>query len=371
MATTERDYYELLGVPRNAADSEIKKAFRALARELHPDVSDAPDAEERFKEVVEAYEVLSKSETRQLYDRYGHAGLRSGGFRPGSVDFGSLSDLFAAFFGDDLFGGGRGGRGRGADVGAEVEIELVEAARGVTREVPYDVAVECAHCGGDGAEPGSKVTTCATCGGAGRVQQVSRSLFGEFVRTQGCPACGGTGRRIEQPCSRCRGAGSVLEQRALAVEIPAGIHDGQRIRVTGRGHSAGPGGRAGDVYVQVRVRPDARFVREGDDIFSTVDLTMTQAALGATVPLPTLEGETELALDPGTQPGTVVVLNGRGMPVLQGFGRGDHRVLVNVLVPRNLTDEQRRALEDFEGSATDQTYAVDEGFFQKLKSAFR
>src|SRR5438445_1472869 len=160
MATTERDYYELLGISRNASESEIKKAFRALARELHPDVSDAPDAEERFREVVEAYEVLSKSETRQLYDRYGHAGLRSGGFTPGSVAFGSLSDLFAAFFGDDLVGGARGGRGRGPDVAAEVAIELVEAARGATREVPYDVAVEFAHCGGDGAEPGSDVTTC-------------------------------------------------------------------------------------------------------------------------------------------------------------------------------------------------------------------
>jgi len=370
MATTERDYYELLGVSRNASESEIKKAFRALARELHPDVSDAPDAEARFREVVEAYEVLSKSETRELYDRYGHAGLRSGGFTPGSVDFGSLSDLFAAFFGDDLFGGARGGRGRGADVAAEVTIELVEAARGVTREVPYDVAVECARCGGDGAEPGSSVTTCPTCGGSGRLQQISRSLFGEFMRTQGCPECGGTGRRIEQPCSDCRGSGSVVEQRTLAVEIPAGIHDGQRIRLTGRGH-AGAGGRAGDVYVQVRVRPDQRFVREGDDIFSTVDLTMTQAALGATVQLPTLDGETELALDAGTQPGTVVVLHGKGMPVLQGFGRGDHRVLVNVLVPRNLTEEQRRALEDFERTAGEETYAADEGFFQKLKSAFR
>ena len=203
MATTERDYYELLGIPRDAGEGEIKKAFRRLARELHPDVSEAPDAEERFKEVVEAYEVLSKPETRQLYDRYGHAGLRSGGFTPGSVDFGSLSDLFAAFFGDDLFGGGRGARGRGADLGAEIEIELVEAARGVKREVSYDVAVECARCDGGGAEPGSDVTTCPTCRGAGRVQQVSRSLFGEFVRTSACPDCSGSGRKIEHPCIKC------------------------------------------------------------------------------------------------------------------------------------------------------------------------
>ena len=372
MATAERDYYELLGVSRDASETEIKKAFRRLARELHPDVSDAPDAEERFKEVVEAYEVLSKSETRQLYDRYGHAGLRNGGFTPGSVDFGSLSDLFSAFFGDDLFGGGgRAGRARGGDIGAEVEIELVEAARGTTREVPYDVAVPCAHCGGDGAEPGSQITTCDACGGAGRLQQVSRSLFGEFVRTQACPSCGGSGRRIEQPCRECRGAGSVLEERRLSVEIPPGIHDGQRIRITGRGHAGGNGGAAGDVYVQVRVRPDARFVREGDDVFSTLELTMTQAALGATVTIPTLDGEQELKLDAGTQPGTFVSLHGKGMPVLQGFGRGDHRVLVNVLVPRHLTEEQRRALEEFERGAGDETYRSEEGFFDKLKSAFR
>jgi molecular chaperone DnaJ len=372
MATTEHDYYELLGVSRDASEAEIKKAFRALAREVHPDVSDAPDAAERFKEVVEAYEVLSKSETRQLYDRYGHAGLRSGGFTPGSVDLGSLSDLFAAFFGDDLFGGSRGsGRGRGADVGAQVEIELVEAARGVTREVPYDVAVPCAHCGGDGAEPGSEISTCPTCRGAGRVQQVSRSLFGEFLRTQACPDCRGSGRRIEQPCTECRGNGSVLEGRTLSVEIPPGIHDGQRIRVTGQGHAGAVGGRAGDVYVDVRVRPDARFVREGDDVFTTAELTITQAALGATVAIPTLDGETELEFEPGTQPGKVVVLRGKGMPVLQGFGRGDQRVLVTVLVPRQLTDEQRRLLEEFDQATGEETYRPDEGFFEKLKSAFR
>src|SRR4051812_24493102 len=197
MATAERDYYELLGVARDASESEIKKAFRRLARELHPDVSDAPDAEERFREVVEAYEVLSKSETRELYDRYGHAGLRGGGYQPGHFDFGSLSDLFSAFFGDDLLGGGRGARSRGADLAASVEIDLVDAATGTTREVPFQVAVACTHCSGDGAEPGTEITTCPTCAGVGRLQQVTRSVFGEFVRTQACPTCGGTGRKIE------------------------------------------------------------------------------------------------------------------------------------------------------------------------------
>jgi len=369
VATAERDYYELLGVPRSADEGEIKKAFRRLARELHPDVSEVPDAEERFREVVEAYEVLSKPETRELYDRYGHAGLRSGGFQPGHFDFGSLSDLFAAFFGDDLIAGHA--RSRGPDLAADVEIELAEAARGGTREVPFRVAVGCAHCGGDGAEPGSEITTCPACAGAGRLQQVSRSVFGEFVRTQACPTCGGSGRKIEVPCSVCDGAGRVIEERRLDVEIPAGIHDGQQIRLTGEGHAGVLGARSGDVYVRVHVAHDPRFVREGNDIYSTVALTMTQAALGATVTIPTLEGDEEIHFEPGTQPGATVVLRGKGMPVLQGFGRGDQRVLVTVVVPRHVTDEQRRLLEEFDAHADERTYKTDEGFFDKLKSAFR
>jgi molecular chaperone DnaJ len=372
MATTQRDYYEVLGVPRTANEAEIKKAFRGLARSLHPDVSEAPDAEERFREVVEAYEVLSKTETRELYDRYGHAGLRGGGFTPTSFDFGSLSDLFAAFFGDDLFGvSARPRRARGADVGAKIEIELAEAASGIEREVPFPVAVACAKCGGGGAEPGTEPVTCPTCGGAGRLRQVSRTAFGEFVRTQTCSACGGAGRVIEHPCSNCGGSGRVVEERTLTVDVPPGIHDGQQIRISGEGHAGSLGARAGDVYVQVRIRPDSRFVREGNDIFSTVDLTMTEAALGATLRVPTLEGEVELEFEPGTQPGEIRVLRGRGMPVLQGFGRGDQRVLVNVQVPRRLNEEQRRLLEQFGSTADEDTYRPDEGFFEKLKSAFR
>jgi molecular chaperone DnaJ len=372
MATTQRDYYEVLGVPRTAGDAEIKKAFRSLARSLHPDVSDAPDAEERFREVVEAYEVLSNSETRELYDRYGHSGLRSGGFSPGSFDLGNLSDLFAAFFGDDLFGvSSRPGRARGADVAAQVEIDLIEAATGTKRDVPFPVSVACGACGGSGAETGTEPVACPTCGGAGRVQHVSRTAFGEFVRAQSCRACGGTGRLIEHPCRECDGSGRAVEERTLEVGIPEGIHDGQQIRISGEGHAGALGGRAGDAYVQVRIRPDPRFVREGNDIFSTVDLTMTEAALGATVSVPTLEGDVELEFDPGTQPGEVRVLRGHGMPVLQGFGRGDQRVLVNVKVPRRLTDEQRGLLEQFGESADDETYQQDEGFFSKLKSAFR
>jgi molecular chaperone DnaJ len=370
MATTGRDYYELLGVGRDAGEQDIKRAFRKLARELHPDVSEAPDADERFREVAEAYQVLSNSETRELYDRHGHAGLRGGGFTPGSFDFGNLSDIFSAFFGDDLFGGASR-RGRGADIAAEVEIELAEAAHGATREVPVRVGVACEHCGGSGAEPGTSPVSCPTCGGSGRVQQVSRSVFGEFVRTQACPRCGGAGRIVTTPCTVCEGSGRTVEERRLDVTIPAGIHDGQQIRISGEGHVGQLGGRAGDVYIRVRVKPDPRFVREGDDVFSTVDLNVVEAALGTTVTVETLEGTLELDFEPGTQPGEIRVLRGRGMPVLQGFGRGDHRVLVNVAVPHHLTDEQRRLLEEFERLSTDETYKQDEGFFDKLKSAFR
>jgi molecular chaperone DnaJ len=367
---TERDYYEVLGVPRDADEAAIKKAFRRLARQLHPDVSDEPDADTRFREVTEAYEVLSNSETRSLYDRFGHSGLRSGGFRPTHTDFGGLGDLFAAFFGDE-FGGTARGSQRGGDLAAEVAIDLVEAARGAKVSVPYEAAVQCATCGGDGVEPGTTPTTCPQCAGAGRLQQVSRSVFGEFVRMLPCPRCHGRGVLVEHPCKTCDGAGRTLESRTLDVEIPAGIHDGQRIRVSGEGHAGAQGGRAGDVYVLIHVRPDPRFVREGNDIFSQVDLTVVQAALGVTVTVETLEGEVELELPAGTQPGDVRVLRGKGMPVLQGFGRGDQRVLLNVTVPRRLTDQQRQLLAQFEASTDEHTYRHDESFFEKLKSAFR
>jgi molecular chaperone DnaJ len=373
MAATNRDYYELLDVPRDADETTIKKAFRKLARQLHPDVSDHPEAEVRFREVTEAYEVLSNTETRALYDRYGHDGLRSGGFRPTEFDMSGLGDLFSMFFGEDLFAGAArgGGRARGADIGAQVDIDLAQAATGVSMPVPFDVAVTCTTCGGDGVEPGTQPTTCPRCSGSGRLQQVTRSVFGEFVRTQACPECGGRGQLIEHPCKECAGAGRVMQQRELTVDIPAGIHDGQRIRVTGEGHAGVLGGRAGDAYVLVHVRPDSRFVREGNDVFSQVDLTIAQAALGATLNVETLDGDVELELPAGVQPGEVRVLRGKGMPVLQGFGRGDHRVLVNVRVPRRLTEEQRRLLEQFDAASDEHTYEEDESFFNKLKNAFR
>jgi molecular chaperone DnaJ len=375
VATTRRDYYEILGLSRNADERAIKSAFRRLARELHPDVSDLPDSEERFREAAEAYEVLSKRETRELYDRYGHEGLRTGGFRPTQFDFGNIADLFSVFFGDELFGGmttrASGRAARGADVLAEAVIELAEAAEGTKRTVPFEIVVGCGTCHGSGAEPGSEPVTCPRCEGSGRLQSVSTSAFGQFVRTQTCPQCGGAGRVVERPCPDCRGSGRVTDVRELEVDIPAGIHDGQRIRLSGEGHAGVLGGRAGDVYVLVRVRPDPRFVRDGNDVISTVDLTLTEATLGTKATVSTLTGDVELEFGPGTQPGEIRVLRGKGMPVLQGFGRGDHRLLVNVTIPRNLTPEQRRLLEEFGRSEHERNYKADEGFFEKLRTAFR
>jgi molecular chaperone DnaJ len=375
VATAKRDYYEVLGLAQGAGVKEIRSAFRRLARDLHPDVSDHPDAQERFREAAEAYEVLSKQETRELYDRFGHEGLRTGGFRPTDFDFASFADIFSVFFGDDLFGRMAAPTGRraarGADLLAEVEIELEEAARGAVRTVPFPVQSTCGSCEGTGAAAGTTPDACTHCRGSGRLQSVSSSAFGQFIRTQTCPQCGGAGKVIRKRCPECNGGGRVSEQRQLEVEIPAGIHDGQRIRLSGEGDAGVLGGRAGDVYVLVHVRPDPRFVRDGNDIVSTVDLTMTKAALGARVAVPTLEGEVELEFKPGTQPGEIRVLRGHGMPVLQGFGRGDHRLLVNVAVPRNLTQEQRRLLEEFERGEHEENYREDEGFFDKLRAAFR
>jgi molecular chaperone DnaJ len=371
VATTERDYYEILGVSRDADEKAIKRAFRQKARELHPDVSNEPDADDRFREVVEAYEVLSKSETRDVYDRFGHAGLRGGGYRPTQFDFGDLSDLFSAFFGDDLFGVGRSRRQRGADIAAEVEIELVEAATGTRREVRYAATVACETCDGSGVAPGSQARRCTTCGGAGQVSHVTESAFGQLIRRQTCPTCEGAGQLVDHPCEACGGAGRKLEEHTLEVDVPAGIHDGQRIRISGEGHAGRRGGSAGDIYVHVRVRPDPRFARDGDDIFSTVDLTIVDAALGTTVTVPTLRGDLELEVPPGTQPGETHVIRGGGMPVLQGFGRGDHRVAVNVLVPRRLTPEQQRLLDELGQSFDASTFREDEGFVDRLKSVFR
>jgi molecular chaperone DnaJ len=375
MATAEQDYYELLGVSRDASHAEIKRAFRRLARELHPDVSDDPDAGRRFRSVAEAYEVLADPERRQLYDRFGHAGLRSGGFAP-MTDFGSLSDVFAAFFGETLFGtaGETGARpARGPDLAAQVEIDLVDVVTGATLDVHVHAARRCEPCGGTGAAPGTSPVTCPACAGVGRVQQVSRTILGQIVRSASCPRCDGAGTIVETPCERCGGDGRTIEDVPLELEIPAGIHDGQRIRVRGAGHAGVLGGPPGDVYVTVRVRPLEGVERDGDNLVVRASVTITGAALGTTVTVPTPDGPFDVELGPGTQPGSVHVVHGRGLPSLETGRRGDLLVLVAVHVPTRLSAEQRAELLRLENELGDGAYgaAGDDGFINKLKSAFR
>jgi molecular chaperone DnaJ len=371
-----RDYYDVLGVDRGADDAAIKKAFRKLARELHPDVNaHDPEAESKFKEAAEAYEVLSDAERRRTYDAYGHDGLKTGGFAPNFEGFGSISDLFSAFFGqggfDAAFGGTRvrGGPMQGGDVVLGVAIDLAEAARGTTVEVSYDATTMCETCRGNGAEPGTPIVTCPRCGGAGQIQAVQRTRFGQMVRTALCDQCGGDGRVAQTPCHTCDGRGITVAQRRVEVNVPAGIDDGQRIRVTGRGHAGERGGPPGDLYVGVRVREDERFLRDGDDLVTVVDVAASLAALGGTIQVPTLDGEVPVDLPAGTQPGETITLGGRGMPPL-GRGRtGDLRVVVSVAIPRRLTKRQRELLEELNGSLTDENLREDEGMLAKLKRA--
>jgi molecular chaperone DnaJ len=369
-----RDYYDVLGVGRDADDAALKKAFRRLARELHPDVNaHDPNAEAKFKEAAEAYEVLSDPERRRMYDAYGHEGLRTGGYAPNFEGFGSISDLFSAFFGaggfDAAFGGSRmrGGPVQGGDVAVSVTIDLADAAHGKQVDVAYDVRARCATCNGNGAQPGTPIVTCPRCQGAGQLQTVARTAFGQLVRSTVCDRCGGDGRIPEEPCETCGGDGMVVERKRLAVDVPAGIAEGQRIRLSGRGHAGEGGGPNGDLYVVVRVREDERFLRDGNDLVTVIDVPAPQAALGTVVEVPSLDGPIPVEIKPGTQPGEQITLGGRGIPPI-GRGRtGDLRVVVNVTVPRRLSPEQRDLLERFADTLTEQNLRADEGMIAKLR----
>jgi molecular chaperone DnaJ len=371
------DYYEMLGVPRGSSEQQIKKAFRRLARELHPDVNDHdPEAEDKFKQAAEAYEVLSDPERRQIYDRYGHEGLRSGGYEPSFTGFGSFADIFDAFFGGgDPFGFAGPGRSRavqGGDVAVNAEIDLADVATGTSVEVSYDVVDACERCHGNGAEPGTPIESCERCGGSGQLRAISRTPFGQVVRATVCDVCGGDGKVAREPCTQCGGRGRTASLRRVRVDVPGGIEDGQRIRLAGRGHAGEKGGPAGDLYVLVRVRPDERFLRDGEDLVTVVDVAAPVAALGTRVEVPTLDGEpVELELPAGTQPGETLAVRGAGLPPLRGGRRGDLRVVVNVVVPRRLSAEQRGLLERLRDSLTEDNLRSDEGVFAKLRRALR
>lgn len=377
MATTESEYYDVLGVERTAGDEEIKRAFRRLARELHPDVNDAPDAQERFRAVAEAYEVLSDPERRATYDRYGAAGLRGGGFSPGAFDFGSLGDVFAAFFGEGLFGaaaaGGGARSGRGPNLETEVRVSLAEVVTGAARTAAVRVACPCEACGGLGAAPGTAPARCEGCNGSGMVRRVSQSVFGQVVRTGACPRCAGAGRVIASPCDACDGDGRVVIERELVVEVPAGIHDGQRIRMRGRGHAGPLGGVPGDAFVQVGVEALEGLERDGDDLHTVVELTMVEAAVGARVSVAGPEGPLTVELPPGTQPGAVMVLHREGLPSLDTGRRGGLHVHVVVRVPRVTDAEQRADLEQFAARLPGEAWREEGGggLFGRLRDRFR
>ncbi len=366
---TKRDPYEVLGVARDADEGVIKKAFRKLARELHPDVNaHDPQAEEKFKEAAEAYEILSDPDRRATFDRYGHEGLRGAGSAPNFDGFGSISDLFDAFFSGGGGAGGRGGPAAGGDVAVQADIDLAEAFAGVKRQVAVEVVGVCETCSGNGAKPGTPIRGCERCGGAGRLQAVRRTPFGQVVQTVECDVCHGDGRVPEQPCTTCRGRGRHVTDVELDVDIPAGIADGQRIRIGGRGHAGEPGGPPGDLYVLVAVRQHDRFLRDGDDLVTVLDVPAPLAALGTTVEVDGLDGPVSFTVPAGTQPGEVLSVKGRGMPVLRRPGRaGDVRGVVNVVIPRRLSKDQKRLLDQLAASITEENLRSDESMVGKLR----
>jgi len=359
------DHYETLGVSRDAAPDELKRAYRRLARLHHPDANhDDPEAAERFKEIQRAYEVLSDPEKRRRYDLFGDDRVGAAHF----TDFGGISDLFSAFF-----GGGRarrrGGPARGADVLAEVELTLEEAATGLDREVEIASLRECSACSGTGAAPGSSPARCPSCEGTGEVRHVQRTFFGNVMTASTCSSCGGTGEIIVSPCTQCAGRGRIQVSDTMSVHIPVGIDDGAQLRVSGRGEAGVRGGRSGDLYVAVRVTPHPVFRRVGDDLGCEVGVPMTIAALGGTVIVPTLDGGEDVEIGPGTQSGEVVRLKGRGMPRLDGRQRGELIGLLKVEIPTDLDDEQVELLHRLAEARGE--HAGTAGLFGKIKQAFK
>ncbi|MGZ4734156.1 MAG: molecular chaperone DnaJ [Acidimicrobiia bacterium] len=364
------DPYALLGVASNATDDEIKRAYRALARELHPDANPGnPEAEARFKEITVAYETLRDPERRRRFDMFGDDGR--GGAGQGAGEAFGFGDLFDAFFSGSFGGGGSAGPPRAPDAEAIMELDLAQAAFGTMETLELQLPSSCDRCEGSGCEPGTHPSRCESCGGAGEVRQVRRSILGQLVTAVPCVACAGTGSRIPNPCTTCGGDGRVRSTRHIEVEVPAGIDDGQRLRLTGRGPAAPRNGVAGDLYVTVRVRPHPTLERHGYDLVHQRRIAMTQAALGTVLTVETLDEPEQVTVPPGTQPGHVFRFKGRGVPVLQGRGRGDLLVQIDVDVPQELTEAEHDLLSQFAELRGEEVAAPAEGgFFSRIRSTF-
>ena len=368
---SKRDYYEVLGVSHNATEEELKKAFRHLALEYHPDRNKKADAEERFKEINEAYQVLSNPEKRTAYDRFGHAGVSANGVTSrgfeGFDTFGGFGDIFDAFFGG-LGSSTRTRPRRGRDLERALTLSFEEAALGTQREVEITRTEVCRRCQGSRREPGTSLERCDTCVGAGQVRRSQQSLFGQFVQVVTCPTCGGEGQIISAPCTQCRGTGYERRTRRLTVTIPAGVGDGSQIRLTGDGDAGSRGAPPGDLYLNLHVKAHKLFRREGYDLLFELPINFAQAALGDTVDVPTLQGRMSLKIPAGVQSGTVLRIKGEGVPHLQRKGMGDLLVIARVVTPRSLDPETRRLFEELEGRLgnVDGAYE-DKGWFDRIK----
>lgn len=371
----KKDYYEVLGVDKGATEAEIKKAYRRLARQYHPDVAkDDPNAAEKFKEVAEAYRVLSDADSRAKYDQFGHAAFEQGmggeGFNPfgGFGGFEDVGDIFDMFFGR----GGRERRGpeKGADLRYDLELGFVEAAFGLDTQLEIPRTETCPHCHGNKAEPGTPIVTCEVCNGRGETQQVHQTPFGRMVNVTTCPRCRGEGKFAKQPCSECRGNGVVRRRRKIRVKIPAGVDNGMRVRVAGEGEAGTRGGPTGDLYVFIRVKPHELFQRDGDDVVCEVPISFSQAALGDDIEVPTLEGKAKLKIPEGTQTGTSFRLRGQGIPSVRGYGRGDQKVEVKVVTPTRLTVRQKELLRELGEVSSNGSGPQDKTLFGRVKEAF-
>lgn len=380
MADNKRDYYEVLGVDRSASDDELKKAYRKAAKKYHPDLNPGDAAAEKaFKEVNEAYEVLSDKEKRSRYDQFGHAGVdpnfgAGGGYGGGfNGDFGDLGDIFGSFFGGG-FGGSRRANPnaprRGNDASAAVNISFEEAAKGCKQTVKVTKIETCDECGGSGAKKGTSSKTCPVCHGTGQVTSSQRTPFGVFQTQTVCSNCNGSGKVIENPCTKCNGKGRIRHTVQETVDIPAGIDDGQVIRLRGKGDSGVNGGPSGDLNITVNVRPHPIFSRNGYDVYCEIPITFVEAALGGDITVPTLDGKVKFTIHEGTQPGDEFKLRGKGIQRLNYSGRGDQYVKITVEVPKNLSHEQKEKLKEFEALSSDKNYKTQKSFMDKVKDFF-